>query len=190
MTEHTTTITPDTALVAGPGEVGGDPPGVVVRLPDGELDELAAHADAITVGVATLLRRMALTAVRTTTAAGATPRQLITGAVAAISRDLPTLLPPEVRVRAAESVMRWLLARCAVVPLPAPGERSGVWLVRMDDGARLEVAVRPDRAGVRIGDGMEFSAREWRHVAACGLAAAGIAEQHHPPATTTDDRRA
>lgn len=193
--DHTTTPTAPAAAVAAGGGCGwvlcpaappdrgpggepggeradGDPPGLVVRMPADELAELLGHADAITIGPATLLRRMGLTGVRTTRAAAVSARQLVAGAVAALGRDLPVTLSSQLRVKAAESVMRWLLARAAVVPLPAPGERSGVWVIGMDDGTRVEVTATA--GGVRIAGEREYSAREWRALAAAGLAAAGL----------------
>lgn len=152
-----------------------EPPGVIVRLPDGELDELAEHAEALRVPVRTLLRRAALTAVRVTRVA-VTPQQLITEAASALGRDIPSWRYL-VRMRAAESIMRWLLARCAVLPLPVPLTERGLWVVQLQDNTVIEIrAGRDDQShdGVRLRIApavRSFSTSEFRTVAAAGLAA-------------------
>lgn len=147
---------------------------VLVRLPDDEMTELAEHAEALRIPVRTVLRRAALTAVRVTRV-GTTPEQLITGAASAIGRDFPTWGSYLSRMRVAESMVRWLLARCAVVALPAPLTDHGVWVVQLTEGEVIEIrAGRDDHGtpGVRLSvGGRVFSPTEFRAVASAGLAA-------------------
>ncbi|HYQ69092.1 hypothetical protein [Actinophytocola sp.] len=157
------------------------PAAVLVRLSDQERAVIGEHADALTVPVSTVLKRMALAGVRATRAAGVTAQQLVNGAAAALGRDFPTWGEGS-RRRTAESVMRWLLARCAVVPLPAPLTAKGVWAVQLADGQVMEVRAGEDHGHgtvtVHFADGyLTFQAGEFRALAAAGLAAAGLAEQ-------------
>lgn len=154
-----------------------DPRRVVVYLvDDADRAAIIAHADDLAMPLSALLRRCTATAVRATTRAGCTVRQLVDGAAAALGRDFPMSFGadhPKRGQRAAESVMRWLLARYVVLPLPAPSSGNAdtgpVWTVRLEDASSL--TVRRAAGKVVVGD-RSFTEREWLAVAAAGTAAA------------------
>lgn len=168
-----------------------DPRRVVVYLvDDDDRRAIIQHAAELAMPLSALLRRCTATAVRATTRAGFTARHLVDGAAAALARDFPLTFGPEHPKRGrrtAESVMRWLLARFAVLPLPAPtsgSEETGpVWTVRLDDGSDLTIDRREGR--VCLGGGLSFSAREWLAVAAAGVAAAAGT----PPTAVGDEKQ-
>lgn len=192
----------------GPRPRGGPaaPGGAVVYLDDAERATLTEYADAVGLPVTALLRCQAVTAVRATTRAGVRPRQLVTGAAAALGRDFPLTFDGDHAERAAvvaESVMRWLLARCAVLPLPAaagiacgPGGASPVWPVDTTapsaaagkSGAPLLVTATTDKTGGRVQVITPTGTLDIAAADAVAVAAAIVAAATPPPTPAKADK--
>lgn len=159
---------------ADPGDMDGRRVTVYLN-DDQERDLIHRHAADLGMPTSALLRRLAATGVRATTRAGVSVRQLVDGVGDALARDFPLSFGvdhPKRQARVAASVTRWLLSRCAVLPLPAPtagsSETGPVWQVRMDDGSVLDITRHDGKVSV---GGRAFSPREWQVVAAAGIAA-------------------